>query len=148
VALTPRHNTAILLDTDSVFHGVDRVAEARVPMPDLKPGMRLTFEGEGRWSLSSGDQRLACYAFRDLRFSISWKAYCYADEAEEALVREHRDDLSRAQVLEVLTADLRRRGRIQDETPKPTDLALAIISEYIQYPPPAPGTETGSFATG
>jgi hypothetical protein len=148
VALTPRHNTAILLDTDTVFHGVDRVAESRVPMPDLKPGMRLIFDGDGRWSLSSGDQVLARYAFRDLRFSISWKAYCYTDEAEEALVREHCDDLSRAQVLEVLTADLRRRGRIQGETPKPTDLALAIISEYIQYPPPAPGTETGSRATG
>ena len=45
VALAPRHNTAILLDTDTVFHGVDRVAESRVPMPDLKPGMRLVL----RW---------------------------------------------------------------------------------------------------
>jgi hypothetical protein len=147
VAHPVHYTTALLLDTDSVFHGVDRVAESRVPMPDLKPGMRLSFDGDGRWSLSSGNQTLARYAFRDLRFSISWKAYCYADEAEEALVREHRDDLSRAQVLEVLTADLRRRGRIQGETPKSTDLALAIISEYIQYPPPAP-SETGSRSTG
>ena len=148
VALKARHNTAILLDTDTVFHGVDRVAETRIPMPDLKPGMRLSWEGDERWSLSNGDQVLARYAFRDLRFSISWKAYCYADEAEERLVREHRDDLSRARVLEVLIADLRRRGRIAGDVPKDADLALAIISEYIQYPPPAPGTQTGARATG
>jgi hypothetical protein len=148
VALAARHDTAILLDTDTVFHGVDRVAEARVPMPDLKPGMRLSWEGEDRWSLSSGDEVLARYAFRDLRFSISWKAYCYADEAEERLVREHRDDLSRAQVIETLVADLRRRGRIQGEVPKAQDLALMIIGEYIQYPPPAPDTQTGARATG
>jgi hypothetical protein len=148
VALTPRHNTAILLDTDSVFHGVDRVAESRVPMPDLKPGMRLWFEGEDSWRLSSGDQELARYRFRDLRFSISWKAYCFADEAEEKLVREHGDDLTRARVLEVLTEDLRRRGRIPAETPKPTELALEIIAEYIHYPPPAPDAQAGTRATG
>jgi hypothetical protein len=148
VALPVRHNTAILLDTDTVFHGVDRVAESRVPIPDLKPGMRLAWDGDGRWSLRSGDQVLARYAFRDLRFSISWKAYCYADEAEERLVREHQDDLSRARVLEVLVADLRRRGRITGDVPKDLDLALTIIDEYIQYPPPAPGTETGARSTG
>jgi hypothetical protein len=150
VALVARHNTAILLDTDSVFHGVDRVAESRVPMPDLRPGMRLRFDGESEesWSLADGDQVLARYRFRDLRFSISWKAYCFADEAEEALVREHRDDLTRAQVLEVLTRDLRSRGRIQDETPKPMELALAIIHEYIHYPPPAPGQADDTRGTG
>ena len=65
-------------------------------MPDLKPGMQLVFDGDDRWSVRHGDEVLARYAFRDLRFSVSWKAYCFADAAEEALVREHRDDLSRA----------------------------------------------------
>ena len=117
-------------------------------MPDLKPGMGLTWDGDDRWSLSSGEQVLARYAFRDLRFSISWKAYCYADEAEQRLVDEHRDDLSRARVLEVLVSDLRRRGRVADAVPSDTDLAHMIISEYIQYPPPAPETDAGASATG
>jgi hypothetical protein len=135
VALKARHNTAILLDTDTVFHGVDRVAESRVAMPDLKPGMHLSWDGDDRWSLSSDEQVLARYAFRDLRFSISWKAYCYADQAEQRLVDEHSDDLSRARVLEVLVSDLRRRGRIADTVPSELDLAHLIISEYIQFPP-------------
>ncbi len=148
VALPVRHNTAILLDTDSTFHGVDRVSESRVPMPDLKPGMQLTWDGDDRWILSNGSEVLARYGFRDLRFSISWKAYCYADAAEERLVREHRDDLSRAQVLEVLSEDLRRRGRIEGALPGETDLALMIIGEYIQYPPPAPAADASARATG
>jgi hypothetical protein len=137
VALPVRHNTAILLDTDSVFHGVDRVSEARVAMPEIAPGMQLVFEGGDAWSVRKGDEVLARYAFRDLRFSISWKAYCYADAAEEELVREHRDDLSRAQVLETFRRDLERRGRLPADAGDEKQLALAIIREYIQYPPPA-----------
>ena len=146
VAHPVRHNTAILLDTDSVFHGVDRVAEARVPMPDLKPGMQLVFDGDDRWSVRHGDEVLARYAFRDLRFSVSWKAYCFADAAEEALVREHRDDLSRAGALAALVADLRRRGRIEGAAPPDADLARLIIREYIQFPPPAPALDPGACA--
>jgi hypothetical protein len=110
--------------------------------------MRLSFQGPDDWRLTSEGRELARYRFRDLRFSISWKAYCFADEAEEELVREHRDDLTRGRVLEVLTEDLRRRGRIQDEPLKPTELALAIIGEYIHYPPPAPDPQAGARATG
>ena len=90
---------------------------------------------------------LARYAFRDLRFSISWKAYCFADAAEEALVREHRDDLSRAAALAALVADLRRRGRIAGAAPPDADLARLIIREYIQFPPPAPALDPGARAT-
>ena len=138
VALKVRHNTAILLDTDSIFHGVDRVAERREAMPELRPGMRLEHDGDGRWHVGDGDRVLARYDWDDLRFSVSWKAYCYADEAEQRLVREHGDDLTRTQVLETLVADLLERGRIGEARPPDTELALAIIDEYIQYPPSAP----------
>jgi hypothetical protein len=146
VALPVRHNTAILLDTDSVFHGVDRVKESREPMPNLAPGMQLAYEGDGAWAVRDREAVLARYRFDDLRFSISWKAYCFADEAEERLVREHGDDLTRAQVLETLREDLRRRGRLPDDPVDPKQLALAIIREYIHYPPPATGT--GDRAAG
>jgi hypothetical protein len=138
VALPVRHNTAILLDTDSVFHGVDRVSEARATRADLTPGMHLRHEGGDTWSVGRGDEKLATYSFAELRFSISWKAYCYADEAEEKLVAEHRDDLTRAQVLDAMREDLRKRERLPAEPANDTELALTIIREYIHYPPPAP----------
>jgi hypothetical protein len=136
------HNTAILLDTDSVFHGVDRVRETATPMPDLRPGMQLVHDGDGRWHVAEGDRIVARYAGEELRFSISWKAYCYADEAEQRMVREHTDDLTRELVIETLVADLRERGRIGNERLGASELALRIIDEYIEYPPPAAAAES------
>jgi hypothetical protein len=141
VALPVQHNTAILLDTDSVFHGVDRVCEDRASLPDLKPGVELVFAGDGRWQLEQDGGVLARYGWDDLRFSISWKAYCFSDEAERRLAREHGDDLCREQVIETLRADLLRQGRIGSGAVPDGELALAIIEHYIVYPPPASGAE-------
>ncbi|MEE8509405.1 MAG: hypothetical protein V3T07_10095 [Myxococcota bacterium] len=138
VALPVHHNTAILLDTDSIFHGVDRVSEARAPLPELRPGMQLTYRGTGNWQVGLGDRVLEHYTWDDLRFSVSWKAYCYADEADRRRVHEHSEDQDRRFVLDTLSADLRERGRIGDKLPDDTELALTIIDEYIAYPPASP----------
>jgi len=141
VALPARHNTAILLDTDSVFHGVDRVREQAAPLPELRPGALLVFAGDGRWQIERDGEVVARYGWDDLRFSISWKAYCFADEAERRMVEEHAEDLHRDQVIETLLDDLRGRGRFGADRPPDHELALAIIEQYIVYPPPAPGAE-------
>ena len=37
-----RYNTAMVLDTDTVFHGVDRISDvAAADLPRLRPGMTL-----------------------------------------------------------------------------------------------------------
>jgi hypothetical protein len=134
--LPVRHNTAVILDTDSVFHGVDRVAERDTPLPALQPGMRLAFEGDGTWRVGRDGEALARYRWGEIRFSVSWKAYCYADEAERRIATEHADDLTRERALEVLLADLRRRGRADDAGADPRQLGLAIIEEYVRFPAP------------
>ena len=136
------HNTAIVIDTDSVFHGVDRVAQAAPAMPPFEIGMRLTFEGDDRWRVGFGDEAVARYHWDDIRFSVSWKAYCFADEAERRLVAEHGDDLTRERIMQDLLADLRRRGRLGDTVPDGTDLALLLIDEYIRFPAPASSAGT------
>ena len=145
VALPVRHNTAILLDTDSVFHGVDRVTETAEPLPDLRPGAQLAHRGDGQWEVECEGRVLARYGWDDLRFSISGKAYCFADEAERSRVHEHTEDLDRRFVLDTLIADLRERGRIGDPQSDETGLALTIIDDYIAYPPASP--ETGARAS-
>ena len=129
------YNTALLVDTDSVFHGVDRVAPSETEIPALKPGMQLAFDGDGRWSVRDGDRAIADYRWDELRFSISWKAYCFADEAERDAWRTHTDDLSIDATLATLVEDLRSRGRITGDTPPSRELALMIIDEYIRFPP-------------
>jgi hypothetical protein len=131
------YNTALLVDTDSVFHGVDRVAPGdATELPALKPGMQLTFEGDGRWSVRDREQIVAEYPWKELRFSISWKAYCFTDEVERASWRAHTDDLSLDATLATFVADLRARGLITGDAPPPRELALMIIDEYIRFPPP------------
>jgi hypothetical protein len=134
--LPANFNSAILLDTDSVFHGVERVG-IDAPLPPIRPGMRLVFEGAERWTLRNGDAVLASYGWNEMRFSISWKAYCFADEAERRAWREHSDDLALDAILDRLADDLRARGRLTADRPTPTDLALVIIDEYIKFPAPA-----------
>jgi len=130
-----RHNTAIVMDTDTIFHGVDRVASDD-PLPPFSKGMQLRHEGRGTWRLFDAERELARYAWEELRFSVSWKAYCYADEAERRRAEEHNDDLSLPQILDALCADLRERGRLGAERPSDGDLARLLIDEYVRFPRP------------
>jgi hypothetical protein len=130
--LEARHNTAIVLDTDTVFHGVDRVAETQ-PLLATRAGMQLHWDGDG-WRAGPPEAPLARYAWPEVRFSVSWKAYCYRDEAERRLVDEHRDDLTLDGILETLREDLRARGA---EVPSDeTAFARLLIDSYIHFPPP------------
>ena len=76
------------------------------------------------------------YAWDALRFSVSWKAYCFADDAERTAWRDHTDDLELEWILSRLVDDLRERGRVDDEPPPSKELALLIIDEYIKFPAP------------
>ena len=61
VAHRTRKDTALVLDTDSVFHGVDRVASAAPAMAPLRPGMSLDFVGDHRWAVHDGDATVVAY---------------------------------------------------------------------------------------
>jgi hypothetical protein len=135
----PEHNTAALLDTDTVFHGVDRVAGDDELLDRLRPGMRLVHEGDRRWTLRAPDgDVVASLGTDDLRYSVSWKAYCFADEAERDAWAEHSDDLALDHILDVLEADLRERGRLDGPRPDATELGKLLIDTYIRFPEPAP----------
>lgn len=130
-----RANTAVMLDTDSVFHGVDRVDEVPGDFPALRPGMHLRFVGDRSWEVGPERTPLARYGWEELRFSVSWKAYCFRDEAERAASRAHNDDLAIDTVLDRLVDDLKRRGCI-DERPADEHLPRILIDEYIRFPRP------------
>ncbi len=128
-----RTNTALVLDTDSVFHGVDRVAAvAADAMPPIRPGCGLSAEGD-RWVLRSPDDGvLAEYDWSELRLSVSWKAYCFASEGERDRWRDHTDDLTLDTIIETLRADVSARRGV--EVPRDADLGLTLIDEYVRFP--------------
>jgi hypothetical protein len=132
-----RSNTALVLDTDTIFHGVDRIADVPAgAMPPIGRGAWLEPAARRRWSLRDADGvELASYRWDELRFSVSWKAYCFVDEAERTGWRDHTDDLSYDRVVAMLLEDLHRRGRITSPTVDHTrELGLLMIDEYIRFP--------------
>jgi hypothetical protein len=128
-----RSNTALVLDTDSVFHGVARVAPVDAEaMPPIRPGCGLAAEG-GRWVLRGADDSvLADYDWSELRLSVSWKAYCFADDAARDAWLAHTDDLTLEQILDTLRADLSARRGV--DVARDEHLGLALIEEYIRFP--------------
>ena len=134
-AIQSNHNSAIVIDTDKVFHGVERVFETK---PDLPPinnkTCRLHFMGDDQWQLRDADTVLADYDWSELRYSISWKGYCFKDEAEEALWRSGSDDLSIDFILNRLEDDLRAKGVLSGERPDPTAFATMMVNHYIRFP--------------
>lgn len=136
-----RFNTAMVLDTDSVFHGVDRIAAvAADDLPPLRPGMVLEPAGSHAWTAHKpgDDHTVAKYQWDELRFSVSWKAYCFRDEAERDAWRDHADDLTLDAVVERLVADLVERGKVAPDVERNSALGLLMIDEYIHFPLAAP----------
>jgi hypothetical protein len=134
VEMEVRYNTAIHLDVDGVFHGVKRVGGSEAPPPPLEVGMTLSFAGDETWQLCQGEKIVRTYDWSEIRYSVQWKANCFADTAEEKLVENHQDDLQPEDVIDKLTSDLRARGRITGDRPDDTALAMLMMDEYIRFP--------------
>jgi hypothetical protein len=135
----PTHNTGVVLDTDTIFHGVDRVAGDDSILESLVPGMTLRCVGDRRWELRQPDDRVvATLGTDDLRYSVSWKAYCFADDAERAAWESHRNDLSLDDILTTLEADLRARGALDGDLPDDATFGKLLIDTYIHFPAPQP----------
>jgi hypothetical protein len=132
VTEAPRHNQALVLDTDSTFHGVDRVLGDERALARLRPGVRLRHRN-GAWRLDSAEQLLWSFGEDELRYSVSWKAQCLADRAELDAIESHEDDLEFAQVLATLTAALDDPSatRLSDH-----ELARRLIERFVPFPEP------------
>jgi hypothetical protein len=129
-----RKDTAVVLDADSVFHGVDRIASDLPEMAPLRPGMGLEPAGGGRWVVRDGDEVAAEHDWDELRFSVSWKAYCFRDEEERDTWRTNADDLTLDVVLDALLTDLRERGVLEGDPPEDPDLSQLLVESYVRFP--------------
>ena len=87
--------------------------------------------------MHDGDDGSCDYTWDELRFSVSWKAYCFADEHEQRRGASTPTTSRSTIVVARLVDDLRARGRIDGEVPGNPDLGLMIIDEYIRFPTPA-----------
>lgn len=131
------HNTAVIMDTDTLFHAVAPIAEAQTPLPTLSLDMKIHPVSDDEWEVRDGDQVLATYGWDAMRLSVSWKAYCFASEDERDAWRTNADDLTLDFILDRLFTEMRKRGVMGDEPPS-EGLAELIIGTFIHYPPGHP----------
>jgi hypothetical protein len=126
----PRHNTALMLDVDAIFHGVGVVEGDPAAAGLFRPGVQLKAAGCDTWVVRSADgsHTLAEYADDDLRYSVSWKAYCFSDEAEQAIWRGHTDDLDPDSIKRMLVEDLDRAGKLPGGELPATDRELRALA--------------------
>ena len=126
----------MVLDTDSIYHGVERVGRPDEPAPvSIVAGAQLHHDG-GRWVLNSpaGDE-IGHYPTEAVRISISWKAYTFADRAARDRFELDRGSLTVDEIERRLFADLRDRGLLaDDERPFLPDLADLLIDTYQRFP--------------
>ena len=133
-AIPATHNSAILIDTDKVFHGVERVMQSLPDLPTIGKQTRLHYLKEDQWQLQEGDAVLANYSWPQLRYSISWKGYCFKDEQEQALWQSGDDHLTLDRILGTLENELRARGVLSGSRPQPTEFALMMVDTFIRFP--------------
>jgi hypothetical protein len=142
VVVAPSSNSAVVLDAESVFHGVRPVA-GELPAGSCHSGRtELVPDGEDRWCLRSGEtghHERAVLEEDAVRMSISWKAYCFADDSEERSWRDGRDDLPVESVVPRLTELMVERGALprSDHGMSERELAETFIDELVPFPSPA-----------
>ena len=147
--------SALLTDTDVIFHGVNapagrdtaaptyllpkgvqtfdlndaRTLSARVSFDDAARGFRVLTppaEGEGAEAVAKWDVRRTQIEWDDLRFSISWKAFVHRDVDADVVPNS---TLTVESVFDAFADDMARRGVDVDRT-DPLAFATAIVRMY------------------
>ena len=127
-------NSAVILETDAVWHGVDSVGSRDLAPPVIPDGSLLRHRGDGRWAveLPSGEylEGMEDMSWSDVRFSIQWKAYCWRDEAERQMAAEHTDDVDGETAFKTLLEEFRRR---RGETLEEASLAAQVSALCVEF---------------
>ena len=146
--IQPSANSAVVLEAESLFHGVDTVGGDDAASPPVRGGSVLRYRGDDTWDLVASDAEaevpVASYASSEVRFSASWKAFCFESRSDRGSWRDHTDDLRVEDVLPVLLEDMGSRGVLTDGGSGLDDreLGLRLIDEYVHFPPVGEPPET------
>lgn len=152
-AVPPEPLSGSSVDGSKVVHAAE-VFEPHVipPMLDKSKDSMLRWDGDGgadngAWRLESGGELVASYTPDQLRFSIVYRARCFASEDERARYAAQKreggpsgdgDMLPLAEILSTLKDGLVARGQAASRAAldalSPLDLATTLMDGYIRYP--------------
>ena len=148
----PFHNTGILTHNEKMFHrGEASGPRTRRSIPGLQFRSTIQGVGENEWAICNGEQEIARYHDREMRFLFHYGAFVFEDLTDLRRYFEHSDDLSPDLTVAMLLDDLHHRGI---ECREPSDplrdrefvavLNRAYAMAPAEYPDEAPLDVVGS----
>lgn len=102
----PFRNTALVSDNDTMFHCVAPVGINSAPQGITADS--LLAPHASRWVITEEGATIADYDFADVRISVSWKGYVFADATAARIHDEHSDDLTIDRVASILGTEIGR----------------------------------------
>jgi hypothetical protein len=107
----PLWNVGQISDNEYMWHRVGAIGRAdEVLAPGVLHPEDELHRAPGAWEIRAGAEVKARIASDSLRISLLWKAYVFADEQQLTSFENHDADLDLAQVVEIFSRDLERRG--------------------------------------
>jgi hypothetical protein len=130
----------VMLDADSIFHGVGPVDGETEHLPEILRGGYLTAaDGQDAWAFWRGgstEESIARFDAAEVRFTVSWKALCFEDDLAKRRWEEHTDDLELSTVVPRLMEELHEREVLpRDHGLSEAELAAVLVDEFIRFPP-------------
>ena len=99
----PFGNVALISDNEQLYHRIGPVGAGNEEMPRMAATAKIQPDGDGNWTILENGEVRATYPSHAIRLSVLWKA--------EVRNRASRPgDLTLDRTMEILIADLRRRG--------------------------------------
>jgi hypothetical protein len=122
-----------------MFHRGDPVgAYDSPPVEGLKHRSMMGWDqATEAWAITTDDEVIHTYQPDDLRFLVHWNAELYADMDELKKSMDHTDDLTIEQVIGMLVADMRSKGKKVSEPSDPlndTEFVKALVETYTIAP--------------
>jgi hypothetical protein len=105
------HNQAVIADNEYMYHRVCQIGNEAQFLPGnrIPYGAMLERTRDG-WRITAGDEVLPSYDASEIRTSVLWKAYCFADQQEADAFTRGSDNLKPSRIVEIFQKDLKRRG--------------------------------------
>jgi len=128
----------------SIVDGSKTVHAATVYRPGVKAprvnksaDLKLIYVGDDRWELLENGKVFQTYTTDDLRWTIVYRARCFANEEEAVRFKNlpEEETMQLEDVLNILKNDMIKRGKMsENDTSSRLDLAITLMDEYIKYP--------------
>jgi hypothetical protein len=107
----PLWNVGQISDNEYMWHRVGAIGRPEdILAPDVLHAEDELHHAHGVWEIRGGAQVKARFEADQVRISLLWKAYVFEDERALASFENHDADFDLAQVVEIFSRDLERRG--------------------------------------